>query len=173
LRKRNSAGKVEEFTDKNGHKRIIRTVHDEYVLTIYGENMKKFRDLIGFKYSAKEEKLKKVLSKGMKIDTNIDIIPEIDQILEIISKFYGLKLKKEYSGSSISRRKLQEIVAYLKNAEIKKVKISLSHEIKEKIANALSSYTLEYLTKDLGIDKNQFYDYFKRRDRNIEVPLEG
>ncbi len=172
LRKRNSAGKVEEFTDKNGHKRIIRTVHDEYVLTIYGENMKKFRDLIGFKYSAKEEKLKKVLSKGVKIDTNIDVIPEIDQALEIINKFYDLKLKKKYNESSISRRKLQEIVAYLKNAEIKKVKISLSHEIKEKIANALSSYALEYLTKDLGIDKNQLYDYFKRRDRDIEVPLD-
>ena len=172
LRKRSSTGKVEEFTDRNGRRKVIRTIHDKYVLTIYGENMKKFRDLIGFKYGAKKKKLEKVLSKRTKVGTNVDVIPKIGQILEIVSKFYDLKLKKKYNGSSISRRKLQEIVAYLRNAEAKKVKIALPYEIKEKIAAALSSYTSKDLKKGLGISKSQFYEYFVRKNRNIKVPLD-
>ena len=172
LRKRSSTGKVEEFTDRNGRRKVIRTIHDKYVLTIYGENMKKFRDLIGFKYGAKKKKLEKVLSKRTKVGTNVDVIPKIGQILEIVSKFYDLKLKKKYNGSSISRRKLQEIVAYLRNAEAKKVKIALPYEIKEKITAALSSYTSKDLKKGLGISKSQFYEYFVRKNRNIKVPLD-
>ena len=172
LRKRSSAGKVEEFTDMNGRKKVIRTIHDRYVLTIYGENMKKFRDLIGFKYNAKKEKLEKVLSKRTKASTNVDVIPKIGQILEIVSKFYDLKIKKKYNGSSISRRKLQEIVIHLRNAEAKKVKIALPYEIKEKLASVLSSYKSKDLKKDLGIDKSQFYEYFRRKNRNIKVPLD-
>ena len=111
----------------------------KYALEIKGlENLNFFKEKIGFRFSKKASKLKKITKKISKIDTNIDIIPTISQLLKSTRAELGISAKQLYGYKNYSYEKnirrpskqmLQKIVKRLK-----KIKITENVRLLEKFA---------------------------------------
>lgn len=66
-----------------------------YVIIIRGqENMKRFRERIDFRHE-KKEKLREILKRDLKPNTDVDIIPNVGSKLRKIRKSLGIKIKNE------------------------------------------------------------------------------
>lgn len=66
-----------------------------YVIIIRGqENLKRFESEIGFSHD-KKEKLSNILKRGLKPNTNIDVIPNIGKKIKEIRKSLGITIKSD------------------------------------------------------------------------------
>ena len=91
----------------------------KYVVEIRGlENLEKFKEKIGFRFSKKRKKLESLIKRINKYDTNVDVIPGLSKILREARRktgksgkdFYGYKTYSwEKWKDKISKRKLQEL----------------------------------------------------------------
>ena len=92
----------------------IKGNYKRHVLEIRGfENIKKFSENIQLRHPEKAEKIKKILSKNLKSNTNIDIIPGISNKLKEILQKNKISLKKAKFTENLSREKAQKILESL------------------------------------------------------------
>ncbi|MEM5766034.1 MAG: LAGLIDADG family homing endonuclease [Candidatus Aenigmatarchaeota archaeon] len=85
-----------------------RTVNSgkKYVLVINGlKNLKIFRKKIGFRDKYKSKKLDEIIEKCSKENSNIDVIPEIGNLLREIRNELGLSAKEFYGYKSYEYEK--------------------------------------------------------------------
>ncbi|MFQ6057069.1 MAG: LAGLIDADG family homing endonuclease, partial [Methanosarcinales archaeon] len=98
---------------------------DKYEIELRGlENLLRFKEEIGFGFSKKKEKLEKIIRKISKTNTNIDIVPEISNLLASARKELGISAKTLYGYKNYSyemgrrkpsRQQLAKIVGKMKS----------------------------------------------------------
>ncbi|MEM3408100.1 MAG: LAGLIDADG family homing endonuclease [Candidatus Micrarchaeia archaeon] len=108
--------------------RTVETKKLQYQLEIRGiENLKQFRDEIGFFRNDKKEKLNSVINKSsQKANPNLDVVP-VSLFIKDIKKKYCLKGMRLTYKKQPSRRKLFEIASRLPEIPEKKALIDLSN----------------------------------------------
>ena len=95
---------------KDGGKIIAR--YERYLIEIMGkENLINFKEKINFKLNEKKEKLQRVILEISKSNTNIDIIPGANLLLESIGIKYKKFIHKDARG--ISRERLRKLILNL------------------------------------------------------------
>ena len=166
LRKRLVKGQKSEINE-----RVIISKHNKFELKIYGDNIEKFAKFIGFEHPEKLKKLQKILKLQKNYNTNIDVIPNVTEILREIRRFYGLRAKDVYGSTTvelrktISRSSLKRAVEIIKKlANIENVKLKIPDELMLKIGRYIDH-------NKLGISRTKFYEYFIRRGRNVLIPF--
>ncbi len=100
LRKRNTKGQKSMIGG-----RIVISKHNKFELKIYGDNLKKFAEFIGFEHPEKLKKLQTAVDQRKKANTNIDVIPDVTRTLREIREFYGLNAKDVYGSTTVELRK--------------------------------------------------------------------
>ena len=101
LRKRKKAGKI-----AIGKNISVTSRHDQYCIEIRGKkNIELFEKQIGFNLAEKKKKLRELISKAPEGNTNIDVIPNVYQLL----KDQNAEWIYSSGRSNISRKKLQKI----------------------------------------------------------------
>lgn len=102
----------------------ISSRYDRYVLKIFSKkNLLNFQKQIGFGILYKKQKLSRIIKGIKKFDTNIDIIPEIHELLKELRfknkltsrDMFGYKSSNSFSGRfNVSRNNLKKIILRLK-----------------------------------------------------------
>lgn len=101
-----------------GKKIRVTSRHDAYCIEIYGkENLVKFKEKIGFALERKQNALTLAIQKIQKINSNIDVVPEIYSELGKIKAGWLYTKKKR----NISYRKLKEITKETDEGLLKKL----------------------------------------------------
>jgi len=146
MRKRKKAGKI-----AIGKKITVRSRHDQYCVELRGKrNIDLFNRHIGFNLMEKKAKLKKLAAKEIKANTNVDIIPEVHQVLK--------KQNAEWiyaSGrSNISREKLQSLISKkdIKSGALEK--LAESDIIWEKVSENVSFKPNYNFVYDFSVEKS-------------------
>jgi len=112
----------------------VKSKLDKYEIEIKGkENLEKFEERIGFKFSEKKTKLRKIIEGIGKSNTNIDLVPGVqDKIIEakicagISSRqLFGYKISSySLKEKELSRTRFQRIANKLNNEYLKKLAYS-------------------------------------------------
>ena len=101
--------------------------HDAYTLEMYGEDSKKFADLVGFRVSRKQEKLNTyVKNKLQKTRTNTKyVIPNSRKFVQYLQKRSGLSQGKfaRITGLSLTNILNRTTVRFTDNISVKNLKI--------------------------------------------------
>ena len=85
----------------------IKSNYGQYAIEIRGkENLQKFEEKIGFDLERKRKALREIISATTKPDTNIDIVPEIKEVLKGIPHTWRAGSGK----SNFSKQKLKELL---------------------------------------------------------------
>ncbi|MCK5629509.1 MAG: hypothetical protein KAI26_02735 [Nanoarchaeota archaeon] len=159
----------------------IKSKYEKYALEICSkENMEKFREFIDFNFSEKRRKLKNVIDNISKYNTNIDIVPNLQEKIKEIKNTLNASSRSliGYKSSSVasknfmpSKTRLDKITTNLKKAT--NVRIVVERNVIDKIYSELSErMTKKEIAKYLGIKEMQVYDYFQRKARNPKIPLQ-
>lgn len=171
LRRRRRAGAISEINGKQ-----VVSKHDRWELKVYGENITKFAAFIGMEHPEKAKKLEKLVKalEGSKIDTNVDVVPEVGGLIKEIREFYGLSIEDAYGsnlgsaverGKPISRRALQRVVERLKErTDISKIPIELPNKLRLNIGHLIKP-------EELGMTYAEFYELFRRK-RSRALPYD-
>jgi len=118
----------------------------KYVLEIRGvNNLKKFEESIGFSLPEKSRKLKEIIEKVSKEHTNVDLVPQIGELLKEARKKLKLSAKDFYG---------------YKNYSYEKNKRYPTREFLQSILNEFGTKNLEELKK--FADSDIFWDKVKR-----------
>ncbi len=140
-----------------------------------------FKNNINFNHPLKKEKLKKYCKQEKTTHRNDDVIIGAYKILNEIVKFYDYNTreitgyKSAFSPSNfklgITRAKLAEILRKLKlDWQRHRVKIPYNHR-SNFLEEAISIMTEAQFLKYSKLSRMQYYDYFKRKNRNHPIPI--
>lgn len=140
-----------------------------------------FRENIGFNHPKKKKLLSSYCKRDKKPHRNVDNIPKAPILLKKILEFYEYTSREifGYKGAlapsnvkeSMSKNNLSQILNKIK-LDWKRHKVYLGYEIRnqfyKEVSNSLSEEKILELT---DLSKTQLYEYFKRKNRKVRIPI--
>lgn len=103
------------ITTQIDKKKVKKTIY--YRLRISNKNnLEKFKKHIGFTHSTKNKKLKYILSKTKKYNTNVDIIPNIGHLIRAILVSEKISISQMAKKIGIGREVLRDVINGKRNS---------------------------------------------------------
>lgn len=170
---------VTVYTDS----KIIEGKQTRFELTINNfRDIKRFQQLINFEHPEKRTKLNQLCLESKTQHFNDDNIPNIRTILNNLMRFYNISMQGTFGYHGFLKPSAQKSLSItqlkkaLKNMtlDLKKHRVNLSKEFREKLASELKATKLiDKIKKEKGLPQSSIYEFFIRSNRkHVRIPMD-